>query len=214
MGSSENGYRYTMNFQPVIPTTVNANWNLISRTIVPFIHQSEVIGTTSQTGVGDILQSLFFSPKRSKIIWGTGPVLLIPSATDTALGSGKFGMGPGLVVLKQKHGWTYGALTYQVWSVAGDDKRPDVNFYFLQPFLSYTTKTAWTMAVNTESSYDWMAEKWSVPIHVTLSKLVHFGKQPISFQVGPRCWATSPVGGPQGCVVRFSVTALFPKRPS
>lgn len=215
MGPSEDGVRYTMNFQPVVPVTLNANWNLISRTIVPFIHQSDVVGTSSQTGVGDTLESLFLSPKKIKhVVWGVGPVLLIPSATDEWLGSGKFGMGPGLVVLKQEKGWTYGALMYHVWSVAGDDKRADVNFTFLQPFLSYTTRTAWTIGVNTESTYDWTAAKWSVPIHFTVSKLVRFGKQPMSFGAGPRCWASSPAGGPHGCVVRFSVTALFPKKPS
>jgi hypothetical protein len=204
MGPGENGFRYTMNFQPVVPMTLTADWNLISRTIVPFIHQSDVVGTSSQTGIGDILQSFFISPRRSKVVWGAGPVLLIPSATDKWLGTGRFGIGPTLVVLKQEQRWTYCALFNHVWSVAGDDTRSDVSSTFLEPFLSYTTRTAWTIGVNTESTYDWTAEKWAVPIHFSVSKLVRFEKQPMSFGVGPRCWATSPAGGPHGCVVRFT----------
>ncbi len=214
MGPAEDGFRYTLNFQPVVPIPITRNWNVISRTIVPFIDQVNVADKTTQTGTGDIEPSFILSPSRPKhIVWGLGPIFLIPSASDRLLGTGKFGIGPQLVLLKQKRGWTYGALLNHIWSVAGDEKRPDVNVTFMQPFLSYTTRTAWTIGINTESTYDWTAEQWSVPIHFTVSKLVRIGNQPMSFGVGPRCWATSPSDGPQNCVVRFVVTALFPRRP-
>jgi hypothetical protein len=211
LGPNEDGFRYTLNFQPVIPISLNEKWNMITRTIVPTIHQNDVIDTTSQTGLGDITEEIFFSPKKTEpFIWGIGPALLIPTATDHLLGTQKFGLGPTLVVLKQTGGWTYGALVNQVWSVAGAHNRADVNSTFIQPFLSYGTKTAWTYGINTESSYDWTGEAWSVPIHVTVSKLVRFGKQPVQFGAALRCWATSPAGGPSGCGFRVIVTPLFP----
>jgi hypothetical protein len=213
LGPNDNGFRYTLNFQPVIPLGLNPNWNLISRTIVPIMHQSDVVQGTSQSGLGDIVQSFFFSPNKTKpFIWGFGPVLLLPTATNDLLGGKKFGLGPTLVVLKQKQGWTYGSLLNHIWSVAGDDARPDVNATFLQPFVSYTTKTAWTVSLNTESTYDWTAQKWAVPINFSVSKLMRFGKQPVSIAAGPKCWATNPSGAPSGCGLRFSVTPLFPKR--
>ena len=212
MGPNDDGWRYTLNFQPVIPITLNANWNLISRTIVPIIYQNDVVGTSDQTGLGDIVQSFFFSPAKTEpFIWGFGPVLLIPSATNDFLGTEKFGLGPTLVILKQSGHWTYGALWNHIWSVAGKDSRSDVNSTFLQPFLSHTTKTAWTFTVNTESTYDWTGEQWSVPINFQVAKLVRFGKQPVSFAAGPRYWADSPSGGPEGWGLRFAVTLLFPK---
>jgi hypothetical protein len=192
LGSNDDGFRYTMNFQPVIPIALNPNWNLISRTIVPIIHQSDVVGSSSQSGLGDVVQSFFFSPNKSQpFIWGFGPVLLLPTATDDVLGAKKFGLGPTLVALEQKKGWTYGALFNHIWSVAGEDARPDVNATFVQPFVSYTTKTAWTISLNTESTYDWAAEQWSVPVNLSVAKLVRFGKQPVSIgvldrSVGPR----------------------------
>ena len=83
LGPNRDGFRYTMNFQPVIPIALNAEWNLISRTIVPIIHQSDVVPGTSQTGLGDTLQSFFFSPtKIEPFIWGVGPVMLIPTGTN------------------------------------------------------------------------------------------------------------------------------------
>ena len=88
-GPEGDGYRYTMNFQPVIPIAVNKNWNMISRTILPITHQNDVVGRSSQTGLGDVVQSLFFSPNKTKpFIWGVGPVLLIPTATTSFWGPG------------------------------------------------------------------------------------------------------------------------------
>ena len=99
-----------------------------------------------------------------------------------------------------------------IWSVAGKSSRADVNSSFLQPFLSYSTKDAWTYGVNTESSYDWNGHNWSTPIIPSVSKIVRFGKQPVSFGGGVKCWVTTPSGGPEGYSLRIIVTALFPKK--
>jgi hypothetical protein len=211
MGPNDDGFRYTMNFQPVIPIKLNDEWNLISRTILPFISQTDVVPGTSQTGLGDIVQSFFFSPNKTEpFIWGVGPVLLIPTATNSFLGTEKFGTGATVVILKQKKGYTVGALANHIWSVAGDDDRADVNSTFIQPFLSYTTRTAWTFTLNTESTYDWNGHQWSVPIVFNVAKLVRLGKQPVSVGAGLKCWATTPAGGPQGCGARFTFTPLYP----
>jgi hypothetical protein len=213
LGPNRDGFRYTMNFQPVVPITLTEDWNLISRTVLPVIHQSDVIGSTAQTGLADTVQSFFFSPnKTTPFIWGVGPALLVPTATDHLLGSQKFGIGPTVVVLKQQGGWTYGILFNHIWSVAGAHNRADVNATFLQPFVSYTTKSLWTFTLNTESSYDWTASRWGVPIHLMATKLLKFGTQPVSVGGGLRCWANSPAEGPQGCGLRFIVTPLFPRK--
>ena len=208
------GWRYTLNVQPVIPIALSPEWNLISRTIIPIIHQGNVTGpNTSQSGLGDTVQSLFFSPNKSEpFVWAVGPVFLLPTATDASLGAQKWGVGPTALVLKQKKGWTIGALANHIWSVAGKSNRGDVNATFVQPFLAYSTKDAWTYALNTESTYDWNSNSWSVPINFNISKLVRFGKQPISFGAGPKCWVTTPNGGAEGCGLRIIVTALFPKQ--
>ena len=208
------GWRSTINVQPVIPIALNKEWNLISRTIVPIIHQGNVVSPgTSQNGLGDIVQSLFFSPNKTEpFIWGVGPAILIPSATNGHLGSKQLGLGPTVVMLKQQRGWTVGVLWNHLWRVAGGSGRPHVNADFLQPFLSYGTKDGWTYSLNTESTYDWTGNHWAVPIHFQISKIVRFGKQPISFGGAMRCWATSPSGGPEGCGPRIVVTALFPKK--
>ena len=214
IGPAEDGHKTYLNFQPVIPVSLDADWNLISRTIVPVIAQDDIFPTAgSQFGLGDTLQSFFFSPKKplpGNIIWGAGPVLLMPTGTDQLLSSEKWGAGPTAVVLTQQGGWTVGILANHLWSYAGAPDRAEVNSTFMQPFVSYTTKAAWTYSINTESTYDWTADEWSVPLNFLVSKLVTIDKQPISIGAGIRYWADSPEGGPEGIGGRAVVTFLFP----
>jgi hypothetical protein len=210
------GDRVTLNVQPVIPISISDDWNLISRTILPLISQSDIAGDSGdQTGTGDILQSAFFSPKAPTSngwILGAGPVFLLPTASDDLLGGEKWGAGPTAVALKQDGPLTLGLLSNQVWSYAGDDDRKTVNSTFLQPFIGYTTPEAWSFTMNTESTYDWTDNQWSVPINAVVSKVVKIGNQPVSIGGGPRYWVDSPdATGPEGWGGRFFVTFLFPK---
>jgi hypothetical protein len=203
--------------QPVIPISISDDWNLISRTILPIISQDDISpilpDAGDQFGLGDTVQSLFLSPKEigsSGIVWGAGPVFLLPTGTDDLLGGEKWGIGPTAVVLRQSGGWTYGALANHIWSVAGDDDRADISASFIQPFLSYTTPDAWTFTVNTESTYNWKTDDWTVPINAGVTKLVKFGTQPVSLGVLGRYYAESPEFGPHGWGARAVVTFLFP----
>jgi hypothetical protein len=121
-------------------------------------------------------------------------------------------MGPTAVALWQGSGWTIGALANHIWSVAGEDDRPDVDQTFLQPFISYTTPSAWTFTLNTESTYNWEVEEWSVPLNLVVAKLVTINRQPISFFAGVRYWAESPDTGPQDFGARFGMTFLVPTK--
>ena len=126
-GPNERGSVWRTNIQPVIPFTLNDEWNLISRTILPIIDQDDVpTRGLGESGVGDVVQSLFFSPKEptsNGVIWGVGPVFLLPTASDNSLGTEKWGVGPTAVALKQSGPWTYGALANHVESFAGEDHR-------------------------------------------------------------------------------------------
>jgi hypothetical protein len=213
-GRTGEGFQYKLNFQPVSPTALNEDWNMISRTILPFVYQEDVVGTSSQSGLADTLESLFFSPSKPTKrgwIWGAGPVLLIPTATDSLLGADKWGAGPTAVLLKQNNAWTYGALMNHLWSFAGDNDREDVNTTFLQPFLAYTTKKHTTFSLNTESTFDWIEDQWVVPINVSVQQLLKVGNQPIALQLGYRYYAEKPETGPDWGL-RFTITLLYPKK--
>ena len=196
--------------------TLNEEWNLISRTILPIIDQSDLpVKGAGESGIGDILQSLFFSPKAPTsggIIWGAGPVFLIPTASEDVLGGEKWGIGPTAVALKQAGPWTYGALVNHIESFAGEDSRADISASFVQPFVSYITKTKTTIGLNTESTYDWESEQWSVPVNFTVNQLLKIGPQIIQAGAGVRYWADSPDNGPDDWGARIQLTFLFPKR--
>ena len=215
IGPADGGSRLTLNVQPVIPFSLNDDWNLISRTILPVVDQEDLFpGSGDQFGLGDTVQSLFFSPKAPTDrgwIWGVGPVFLVPTATDDLLGTGKWGAGPTAVALKQQGPWTYGALANHIWSFAGDGDRNDLSNTFLQPFVSYTTPQAWTVAFNAEATYDWKAEQWNIPVALLVSKVTRLGKQMISIQAGPRYYLESTPSGPEGWAFRANLTLLFPR---
>lgn len=215
IGLDDQGERWTLNIQPVAPFGISENWNLISRTILPVIWQDEIFTNAGdQSGIGDAVQSLFFSPKAPTTagwIWGAGPVFLLPTGSDDLLTADKWGAGPTAVALRQQGPWTYGVLSNHIWSFAGDDDRRDVSTTFLQPFLSYTTPAAWTFTIQTESTYNWESEEWSVPVIGVVSKVVKIGGQMVALGAGVRYWADSPDNGPEGFGARFVVTLLFPK---
>ena len=215
IGADNKGSRTTVNIQPVIPFSISENWNLISRTILPLIDQENIHNNAgTQSGVGDIVQSIFFSPKaptNNGWILGAGPVLLLPTGSDDKLTADKVGFGPTAVALKQQGPWTYGALGNHIWSVGGRSDRADVNATFLQPFLVYTTRAATTYALNTESTYDWESKQWAVPVNVTVTQMVKVGGQLISVGGGVRYWAKSTNNGPEGVGIRLMFTMLFPK---
>jgi hypothetical protein len=205
-------YRYTLNVQPVIPISISKDWNVIIRAIVPLIHaESPVKELDDSEGLGDIVNSFFFSPKAPTSggwIWGVGPVFLYPSGTD-GLSARKWGAGPTAVLLKQESGWTYGILANHIWSFSGPGES-DISTTFLQPFVGFTTKTFTTFTLNTESTYDWENSQWTVPINLMVAQLLKIGGHPIQFQVGGRYYADKPDGGPD-LGLRFAVTLLFPK---
>lgn len=200
IGPDEDGSVWKINIQPVVPISLNERWNLISRTIIPVIDQHDVpIDGKGEFGLGDTVQSLFFSPAKptsSGLIWGVGPVFLLPTATNNALGTEKWGIGPTAVALKQAGHWTYGALVNHTESFAGAGDRSHVSATFIQPFLTYITRTKTTISLNTESSYDWNEEEWSVPINFNVSQMLKVGSQLLQVGGGVRYWADSPDNGP------------------
>jgi hypothetical protein len=214
-GAADGAAVNSLILQPVIPFSLNDKWNLITRTIVPFVDRQDFpLSAMNESGLGDITASQFFSPKNPTadgLIWGVGPVELLPTATDDVLGSEQWGIGPTAVVLKQEGGWSIGLLANHIWSVAGDDDREDINATFLQPFISYNTKTHTTIGLVTESIYDWENKQWSVPVIPGVAQMLKIGPQIFQLAAFGKYWAKSPDNGPEGWGLRVQLTLVFPK---
>jgi hypothetical protein len=170
------------------------------------------LGDGSQSGIGDVVQNFFFSPKKpgpNGLIWGVGPVMLIPSSTNF-ISADKWGLGPTGVALKVDGQMTYGVLANHIWSVAGSG-RQDISSTFIQPFFTYTLKSATSFTIQTESTYDWNNRQWNVPVALSVGQIMKLGDQPVQLTAGVRYYAESPTNGPHGVAFRLAVTFLFPK---
>lgn len=209
-----NGSRNTLNFQPVIPFSLSPELNLITRVVLPIITQQDITAPgAKQTGLSDALVSAFFSPAESKngLTWGVGPVILIPTATDKLLGTEKLGVGPTAIILKQSNGWTYGALVNQIWSVAGNKDRSNINQMFVQPFLSYNWKSGAGLGGNFEITQNWQSSTTAVFLNPTLSGITKLGSQMVQLAIGPRIPISVPAASKPDFGVRAVVNFVFPK---
>ncbi len=211
-GSDQKGVSYGLNIQPVIPFSLNEDWNIISRTIIPIAYR-DYMPDGSVSGLGDINASLFLSPKqsgRSGIIWGAGPVFLLPTATDDYLGGGKLGLGPTAVALIQRHNWTVGALGNHIWSVAGSSNRQDISSTMLQPFVSYNLGHGRSVSLSLDSTYNWEASQWTLPANLDATQVFKIKDQAMSIQVGGRYYADGPDGSAKWGL-RTTLTFMFPE---
>lgn len=205
LGVADQGSRTTLNFQPVVPFQLSDDLNLITRTIVPYIWQDEIVPGTSQDGFGDVLFSTWFSPiGTGEVTWGIGPVVRIPTFSDVS--SETWAAGITGIALRQTGPWTYGALANHIWDLEGSPETP-TNASFFQPFVAYSTETAWTYSLQSESTYDWEADAWAIPINISVSRLVRWGALPVNLQAGLGYWLESPDAGAEG--VRFRLQAQF-----
>jgi len=209
---SFDGFRYTLNIQPVIPVSMGQKWNLISRTILPVISQNRIKAKgSSQSGIGDIAQSIFFSPKKMKngVVWGVGPVFLLPTASDNSLGLRKWATGPNAVFLKLKGQLTYGALINHLWSNTSEVVG-DLNASFFQPFATYATKSGGSFTIASENTQDWTNSSFGGFAGVYYAKVITLGKQMLQLGGGPKLFYGNNKMNPDWGL-RFSLVLLFPK---
>lgn len=212
---------YILNIQPVIPIKIAEDWNLITRIIMPIINQPSlfptlggVVPSTTGTGFGDFNPTFFLSPaKPGELIWGVGPTMTLPTATDRDLGSGKWSMGPAGVALTIQGPWVLGALLNNQWSVAGWGENA-VNAMLLQPFVNYNLPDGWYLTSSPIITANWKADKagdvWTLPLGGGIGKLFRLGKLPINAQVGAYGNVAKPEFGPDW-QLRFQMQFLFPK---
>ncbi len=207
-----NGLKYTLNIQPVIPISIGEKWNMISRTIIPITFQKDVtLDGETEFGLGDIVQSIFFSPKEVKngLVWGVGPIFLLPTATDDALGIKKWAAGPNALVLKLQGQWTYGALVNHMWDIGGSGSA-EVNATFFQPFATYATPTGASFTIASENTQSWNNDIFGGFIGAYYAKVITVGKFMMQVGGGPKVYYGNNPFNP-GWGFRLNVISLFPK---
>ena len=212
----DNDVQSILNIQPVIPIHLNEEWNLVTRTIIPVIDQP---WPESKFGLGDVNMSLFFSPAKLKpvaeggLFWGVGPILGFPTATGSVLGSDKWTVGPAAVLGYLGKTWVFGGLANNLWSYAGGNDRPSVNFLTFQPFINYNLPDAWYLSFSPIITADWQADynqRWTVPLGGAVGKIFRIGNVPFNGLLGAYYNVVRPdVTGPEW-QIRFQIALLLP----
>jgi hypothetical protein len=220
---AENGEASFLNIQPVVPVTVG-DWNLVNRVIAPLIDTpGQVTGLPGipnpirgdgATGLGDINYSLFFSPvKFGNVIWGVGPSITMPTATNDQLGSGKWSAGPTAVALTQTDWGSMGILGRQLWSFAGDSDRRSVSQTLVEPFVNYNLDEGWFLLTDMVLTANWAADsgnRWTVPVGGGIGRVFKLGNQPINSRLEAYYNVVRPDGAPDWQIA-FTWQFLFPK---
>jgi len=210
--------QYLLNIQPVYPFSLDADWNVITRTIVPVLSQPAFTPEQDREfGIGDIQFSAFLSPRQAVggWVWGVGAIAQLNTATDDRLGQGVWGLGPTAVVLNLGKTWVYGALINNVWSVATDNGRPSVNQMLLQPFINYNFPDApgRYLSFSPIVTANWKADsgqQWTVPLGVSIGQIFKIGAQPVNVQAGYYYNVERPDEASR-YQVRLQLQFLFPK---
>ncbi|MDH3567225.1 MAG: hypothetical protein OEM61_07690 [Desulfobacteraceae bacterium] len=218
-----NGEATFLNIQPVIPVTVG-DWNLINRVIVPLIDTPGLVTGTPEipnpvqgdgaSGLGDINYSLFVSPAvPGKVIWGVGPSLMMDTASNDELGSGKWSAGPTAVFLIQPKPWTMGLLGRQIWDFAGDSDRKSVNQLLLEPFINYNLANGWYLITDMILTANWQADssnRWTIPLGGGVGKMFAIGSQKMNTKLEAYYNVEKPDGAPDWSM-SWTLQFLFPR---
>jgi len=204
-----------LNIQPVVPLRLSADWNLISRTIMPVISQPSPVFNSNTNGIGDTTQEFFLTPTHpGALIWGIGPVFTIPSATDPILGQGRVLLGPTAVFLTTPGHFVMGILVNNQWSVGGNPLLPNVNEFLAQPFINYNMAHGWFLTSSPLITANWLAasgQQWTVPIGGGIGRIFKLGDQPVSAYISGYYNAVHPTGTPNW-QLRAELSLLFPER--
>jgi hypothetical protein len=168
--------------QPVIPIKISSDWNVITRWVTPVVSLPRVSPSQGDKfGLGNMEPEFYFSPSHvGEIIWGVGPKLYLPTATDKALGLDKWGGGPTAVALTIQGPWVAGVLANNVWAGSGAEK---VNELTINPFVNYNLSDGWYVSSAEVITANWQAksgQQWTVPLGGGIGRLFHVGLQPVN----------------------------------
>jgi hypothetical protein len=189
-----------LNIQPVIPIHLSAEWNLITRMIVPLVWSPTFQPAKSVPfGTGPTALSMFLSPANAVDgwVWGVGPSALLPTSSDRSLGSNVWGVGPAIVVVKTAGPFVAGALVSDVFSLGGTSGRGGTkyNLFAATPFFNYNFDSGWfvgTMPIITSVQTSG-GERWTLPVGANIGRVVKIGgRLPVALLVGAYYNAVRP----------------------
>lgn len=218
LGAADDGFRYQLNLQPVIPIPLADGWLVIARVVFPILIYQERVVTPQDpagepfAGAADATASVFLVPPHTiaGLTIGAGPAVVPPTSTDDRLAPGHTALGPTVAAIWQGHGVTVGVLANHVWALT--DEPDDYSQTFLQPQLAYVLPTNTTLTLQSETLYQWYTGVWTVPLIGGVGQLVRIGPLPLSIGLHGKWFVEHPDSAPDWGLRAF-VTAVVPIIP-
>jgi hypothetical protein len=177
------GTQDILQLQPVVPIHVNEDWNVITRTVLPFVWSPsfQPAASVPSFGVAPTTFTAFLSPRNPVDGW-------------------VWGVGPSVVVVKLAGPIVAGVLVNNIFSLGGTmgPRGTRYSTFLLEPFFNYNLSGGWfvgTVPIIT-ANWDTGGAKWTLPIGVQAGRVIKVGgKLPIKLEVGAYYNALRPTGG-------------------
>jgi hypothetical protein len=212
-GKDGEGRRYTGKVQPVVPIKLSEKYVYYVRTVIPYEWKSNGNGDGYDVdGFGVPLIETFLSNtvvERNE--FRIGPFISPPALSGSRFGTQQTGGGVSWLGIMRPDDWAIGMLGYQSFAIGGSDAGGTATSTYLQPFISYITKDAWTYSVNIEATTYWNPTSTSLPLNFTLNRAIMIGDLPISLAIGGRYYLASSDDGASGFGGRLQVTFVLPR---
>jgi hypothetical protein len=206
-----NGTTGGLNLQPAIPVSLGESWQLIARPSLSILASAQ---PHRKLGLGDLELQAYLTPGSvGKWIWGIGPDIQAPTATQPELGTGKWSAGPAAGLIYMDGPWVNGILANHVWSFAGESDRNDVSQSSIEALINYNFENGWFVAFDSTMTADWNApadKRWTIPVGLDAGKAFQVGKQSLSLQFGTY-YNIERAEGVARWLVRLQVSLIFPK---
>jgi hypothetical protein len=183
-----NQWSYTLLFQPALPFVLGSGDKIIWRPAVPLVIDQPVFepsknGFGGESGLGDIVFDLAYAPKLdSSLLFAAGLITSLPTATDDALGTDRWTLGPELLIGNIAPKYVLGLFPNHQWDVAGSGDA-NINLTSIQAFFTYLPGGGWSVGSGPTITYEWESEQWTVPLQINAGKTVVWNGRPWKLSV-------------------------------
>lgn len=226
--------------EPVMSFQLTEEWKAIFRPVIP-IQSFETIGNVDiatgggrpniggvdferETGLGDIvLWNAFSNQYTPPLVWGFGPTIMLPTATDDQLGTGKWSAGPMALAFSLTEKWIVGGVFQHWWSFAGDDElqvdtslglvkvnRPDVNLTDVQYVIRYRLTPETSIGCSPNIRYNWETDQLNFPIGFGIDTVVKIGRMPMKIGIEPQYYVAKDEDFGPEWLLRFYFMPVLP----
>lgn len=215
----------TLVFQPVFPfslspTESGGKANLFVRPGIPvFIDQPipEVAGGNFDykevSGLGDIGFDVGYGvTEKNGMLWAVGMVGTLPTATKDEIAGKQFRLGPEFLIARFYSWGVLGLFPSHQWDVGGWGDGDDYSYSNtqLQAVAKFLPGGGWNVGTSPIMNYDWKSEEWTIPLNLSISKTLMFGKTPVKLAIDINYYVEQPDAFGPDWMIGFDITPVVP----